>query len=125
MAFLADPRRRLILYTFIGLLIILGLFYRYYNIYEEIRMNQFFRLIVAGDYHGAYKLWQPTASYKFSDFLEDWGDNSYYAEGRIKSFRLESSHSKGNIVEIKILLNGAKEVSLVVNKDDKHFSFAP
>lgn len=125
MAILADRRKRMILYTLIGFLLILGLFYKYYNIYEEMRVSQFFRMIIAGDYQAAYKLWQPTASYKYSDFVEDWGDNSYYAGGRITSFQVESSHSKGGIVLIQVRLNGTTEVRLVINKDDKHFSFAP
>ena len=125
MAILADRRKRMILYTFIAFLLILGLFYKYYNIYEEIRVSQFFRMIIAGDYQAAYKLWQPTASYKYSDFLEDWGDNGYYAGGRITSFRLESSHSKGGIVLMRVRLNGTTEVRLIINRDDKHFSFAP
>ncbi|MBZ5537796.1 MAG: hypothetical protein LAO31_17715 [Acidobacteriia bacterium] len=125
MPFLAERRQRIKLYAVIGLLIVLGLFYRYYNIFEERRINQFFDLVVAGDYPSAYKLWQPTPSYKYSDFLEDWGDSSFYAESKITSFHLESSHSKGNVVVIKILLNGKKEIALIVNKEDKHFSFAP
>lgn len=125
MPFLADRSQRIKLYAVIVLLIFLGLAYRYYNIFEEMRINQFFNLIVAGDYTAAYKLWQPAPSYKYSDFLEDWGDSSYYAGGKITSARLENSHSKGNVVVIKVLLNGKKEIALVVNKEDKHFSFAP
>jgi hypothetical protein len=125
MTFLADRRRRMILYTVIGFLILLGLGYHYYNIFEETKAEQFFKSIVAGDYQTAYKLWQPPPSYRYSDFLEDWGDQSFYAGAKIKSFRLLSSHSKGNFVLIKVLLNGQKEVGLFVNKDDKHFSFPP
>jgi len=125
MPFLADRSQRIKLYAVIVLLIFSGLAYRYYNIFEEMRINQFFNLIVAGDYPAAYKLWQTAPSYKYSDFLEDWGDSSYYAGGKITSARLETSHSKGNVVLIKVLLNGKKEIALVVNKEDKHFSFAP
>ncbi|MBZ5555037.1 MAG: hypothetical protein LAO21_20165 [Acidobacteriia bacterium] len=125
MPFLADRRLRIKLYAFMGLLIIVGMFIKYYNIFEEMRIKQFFNLVVAGDYPSAYKLWQPAPSYKYSDFLEDWGDSSFYAEGKITSFQLESSHSRGNVVVVKIRLNGKKEIALVVSKEDKHFSFAP
>lgn len=125
MSLLADRRKRIIVYTFIGLLFIVGLGYKYYNIHEEMRVGQFFKLIVAGDYQSAYKLWQSPPSYKYEDFLEDWGDKSFYGNGKITTFRVESSHSKGNFVLIKVLLNGKKEVSLFINKEDKHFSFAP
>jgi hypothetical protein len=125
MTILRDRRKRIILYTLIGMLVVLGLFLKYYNIREEMRTNQFFKLLIAGDYPAAYKLWQPTPSYRYSDFLEDWGDKSFYAEGKIMSFRLESSHSRGNGVVIAVLLNGKKEVKLILNKEDKHFSFAP
>jgi hypothetical protein len=122
MAFFADPRRRMIVYTGIGLLLLFALFYHYYNIFEEMKVNQFFKLVVAGNYPEAYKVWQPAPSYTYNDFLIDWGDNSYYAGGRILTFRLEGSTSKGNFVEIRVLLNGQKKVALLVNKDDKHFS---
>lgn len=125
MALFADRRKRIVLYTFIGLLLLVGLFYKYYNVYEEMQVKQFFNLIVARDYQSAYKMWQAPPSYRYTDFLEDWGDNSYYAGGKITSFRIESSHSKGNFVLIKVLLNGDKEVSLFISKVDKHFSFAP
>jgi hypothetical protein len=125
MALRADRRKRILLLTFIGMLVVLGLSYKYYNIYEEMRTSQFFELLISGDYPSAYKLWQPTPSYKYSDFLEDWGDKGFYAGGKITSFRLESSHTRGNGVVVKIQLNGTKEVALVINKEDKHFSFAP
>lgn len=125
MAFLADRRKRMFLYTFIGFFILLALGYQYYNFFEEKAVSRFFNTIIAGDYATAYKLWQPPPSYKFSDFLEDWGDQSYYGGGRIISFKLEGSHSRGNFVLIKVLLNEKKEVSLLVNKEDKHLSFAP
>jgi hypothetical protein len=126
MALFKNRRSRTMLYTVIGMLICMALFYKYYNIFEETQVNRFFTKIVAGDYEAAYKLWQPTARYQYSDFLEDWGDAGFYAGTKIKTFRITSSHSqKGNFVEIKILLNGVKEIALVVNKEDKHFSFAP
>lgn len=125
MAFLADRRKRMILYSFMGFFILLALGIQYYNFFEEKVANRFFNAIIAGDYSTAYKLWQPPPSYKFSDFLEDWGDQSYYGDGRITSFTLESSSSKGNFVRIKVLLNGKKKISLLVNREDKHLSFAP
>lgn len=125
MGLFADRRKRILLYTFLGFLLVLALVYNFYNISEEMKVRQFLKLIVANDYAAAYKLWQPTASYKYNDFLEDWGDNSYYAGGKITSFTLKSSHSKGNFVLIKVWVNDTKELSLVVNKEDKHFSFAP
>lgn len=126
MALFKNRRSRTMVYTVIGILLCITLGYKYYNIFEERQVNRFFNLIVAGDYEAAYKLWQPTARYQYSDFLEDWGDAGFFAGARIKTFYITSSHSqKGNFVEIKVKLNGIKEVALVVNKEDKHFSFAP
>ncbi|MDD5544249.1 MAG: hypothetical protein PHX83_13855 [Acidobacteriia bacterium] len=125
MAFFADRRRRMMLYAVIVFLLLFAPLYHYYNVFEEMRVKQFFGLVVAGNYQEAYRLWQPTPSYKYNDFIDDWGANSYYAGGRITSYELESSHSRGSFVLVHVKLNGNKEVALVVNKDDKHFSFAP
>lgn len=125
MAFFADRRKRMILYTFIGFLILLALGYQHYNFFEERAVSRFFNAVTGGDYATAYRLWQPPPSYKFGDFLEDWGDKSYFGDGKIMSFKLENSRSRGNFVQVRVLLNGKKDVSLLVNKDDKHLSFAP
>ncbi len=125
MSILGDRRRRIILYVVLFAIVVLGMFYKYYNVFEEIQVKRFFTLLESKKYEDAYRMWQAPPSYKYSDFLEDWGDNGYYAGGPITSFQLESSHSKGNFVLIKILLNGNKEVSLFINKEDKHFSFPP
>jgi hypothetical protein len=117
MALFKNRRSRTMVYTVIGILLCIALGYKYYNVFEERQVNRFFNLIVAGDYEAAYKLWQPTARYQYSDFLEDWGDAGFFAGAKIKTFHITSSHSqRGNFVEIKVKLNGIKEVALVVNK---------
>ena len=39
-----------------------------------------------GDLQKAYQIWQPSQSYSFKDFTEDWGPGGYY--GPVKSYRI-------------------------------------
>jgi hypothetical protein len=58
---------------------------RYHAEYQTTR--QFADAVVAGDYQKAYQIWQPSKSYTYQDFLQDWGPNGYY--GTIKSYRID------------------------------------
>jgi hypothetical protein len=54
---------------------------------EEKTVRHFMDTVVAGNMDEAYRIWKPTATYSFKDFMEDWGPNGYY--GPIKSYHLE------------------------------------
>lgn len=58
--------------------------FRYYG--EEKQVEQFMDALVAGDYPRAYQLWKPSPSYRYQDFLEDWGELSTW--GRIHSYEI-------------------------------------
>ena len=53
---------------------------------EKKAADTFFGALVADDMTRAYQLWQPSPSYRFKDFVEDWGPNGYY--GPVKSYRI-------------------------------------
>jgi hypothetical protein len=54
---------------------------------EEKTLRHFMDAVVAGKMDDAYRIWKPSETYSFKDFLEDWGPEGYY--GPIKSYRLE------------------------------------
>ena len=54
---------------------------------EERTLRHFMDAVVAGKMDEAYRIWKPSETYSFKDFLEDWGPEGYY--GPIKSYHLE------------------------------------
>jgi hypothetical protein len=58
---------------------------RFHN--EEKTVRHFMDTIAAGNMDEAYRIWKPTQTYSFKDFLEDWGPTGYY--GPIKSYHVE------------------------------------
>lgn len=54
---------------------------------EEGTLRHFMDAVVAGKMDEAYRIWKPSETYSFKDFLEDWGPEGYY--GPIKSYHLE------------------------------------
>ena len=112
--------------------------FRYYP--EKKATKEFFEALVAGDTDKAYGLWKPTASYRKSDFLEDWGPTGYY--GPVKSYRIMGAKAptKSNSVEVDIVVSPfspmpeasdqekthkSKWVTIWVSPADKSLSFPP
>jgi hypothetical protein len=54
---------------------------------EERTLRHFMDAVVAGKMDEAYRIWKPSETYSFKDFLEDWGPDGYY--GPIKSYHLD------------------------------------
>jgi len=54
---------------------------------EERTLRHFMDAVAAGKMDEAYRIWKPSETYSFKDFLEDWGPDGYY--GPIKSYHLE------------------------------------
>jgi hypothetical protein len=54
---------------------------------EERTLRHFMDAVVAGRMDEAYRIWKPSETYSFKDFLEDWGPDGYY--GPIKGYHLE------------------------------------
>src|SRR5215467_11534890 len=77
----------------IALVIVLYFAFRYYP--EKKAAEHFLDALVAGDTKHAYELWKPGESYKYGDFLADWGPDGYY--GPVKSYEItKASSSRGS-----------------------------
>jgi hypothetical protein len=112
--------------------------FRYYP--EKKAAAHFFDALVVGDTDKAYGLWKPSANYKMSDFLADWGPQGYY--GPIKSYKVISAKApdKSTSIEVNVAISPfapfpeasdadksrkTKIVPLWVQPSDKSFSFPP
>jgi hypothetical protein len=87
--------RRYIITGLVFLLLVAGACWYLLRFHTEKKtINHFLSTVAAGDMEEAYKIWKPTATYSFKDFLEDWGPKGYY--GPVKSYRIEDvEHLKG------------------------------
>ena len=113
---------------------------RYYP--EKKAVAHFMDALQAGDYQGAYRLWNAPPSYAYKDFLEDWGETT--PMGRVHSYeivgvepktpvevalpgqpaRRVAGSSSGIVVLVRI--NGRLEpVRIWVEKKDKSLGFPP
>lgn len=111
---------------------------------EKNTVRHFFNTVAAGNMEEAYRIWKPSETYSFKDFLEDWGTKSYY--GPVKSYRIEdaqeikrgSKPSSGVVVTVEVSpfqpfpasgddakQSKVKEVHLWVEFKDHSISFAP
>ncbi|MGB7280863.1 MAG: hypothetical protein WBE13_01270 [Candidatus Acidiferrum sp.] len=108
---------------------------------EKKAAGEFFNAVVAGDMQHAYQLWKPGSSYRFQDFVADWGPTGYY--GPVKSYEILKAKSpvgSTTSVEIRVAISpfspmpGANEpeksqktkiVTVWVDSRDKSFSFPP
>ena len=120
------------------LAVVLWFTFRYYP--EKKAASQFFDALVAGDTSKAYALWQPSSSYKMSDFLDDWGNTGYF--GPVKSYKILNAKAPkgGSSIEVDIAISPfspmpdasdgeksrkTKFVTLWVLPKDKSLSFPP
>ena len=74
-------------YIVLGILILLiaeGLYYSFRNYPEERAVTRFLTTLEQGNFQEAYRLWQPSPSYSYQDFLHGWGTQGDY--GKIRGF---------------------------------------
>jgi hypothetical protein len=107
---------------------------------ERRTVDHFMSAVVAGNLQEAYKIWKPSPSYEFKDFLEDWGPGGYY--GPIKSYAIESTDSVRNSSSAAIVVgvspykpfpkdndeaqqSRTQRVTLWVDPKDESISFPP
>ena len=104
---------------------------------EKATARLFLNELVAGDFQGAYRTWQPGSSYSYQDFLRDWGPTGEY--GPVKSYDLRSARSPGGASGVIITVdvssvspfpdgnpgNSVKEIRLWVEHSDQSISYAP
>jgi len=82
--------RRYIITTVVFVLLVAG-FCRYLLRYhtEKNTIRHFLDTVAAGHMDEAYRIWKPSSTYSFKDFLDDWGPGSYY--GPVKSYHIEDT----------------------------------
>jgi hypothetical protein len=120
------------------LAVVLWFTFRYYP--EKKATARFFDALVAGDASKAYALWQPSPTYRMSDFMADWGNDGYY--GPVKSYQIMGAKAPrdGSSIEVNIAISPfspmpdssdgdksrkTKVVTLWVLPKDKSLSFPP
>lgn len=104
-----------------------GLLYWQFRFYGEVQqVRHFMDALAAGDYPQAYKIWNPTPTYTYQNFLEDWGETT--SMGRVRSYEIAGVESRRNSsgVIVSVRINGREPpVRLWVEKKDKSLGFPP
>ena len=120
----AERRRRLWIAA-LAFLVLLScyLYYEFKNYPEERQARRFLAALQQRNYPEAYRIWQPSPSYTYKDFLEDWGEKG--VEGTVEQFHITGSNERGSGVVVRIRINRRKALSLWVEKKDKSLSFPP
>jgi hypothetical protein len=88
-------------------------------------VSQFFSLLAAHDYKGAYALWgctdaKPCAGYSLQTFMGDWGP----AKGDPNRYKITHSRSCGSGVILTVDFGNEPEI-LWVQRNDLTMSFSP
>ena len=98
--------------------------YRLWNYPEERAVARFLNTLERGEYREAYRLWQPSPSYTYEDFLRSWGEQGDY--GKIREFELLRAKSKGSrtvIVTVRIN-NVSPPLALLVDRKTKGLAYS-
>jgi hypothetical protein len=92
---------------------------------EERAVTHFMRALERGDYKTAYRLWQPSGSYSFDDFMKDWGPKGDY--GKITSFDIldASSASSQTVTLLVVVNNQTPALKLLVDRKTKGLAYSP
>jgi len=98
--------------------------YRLWNYPEERVVAHFLTALEQGKYQEAYRLWQPSPSYSFANFLHDWGERGDY--GKIQDYEILDSKSKGkNTVIITVRINHVDPpAELLVDRRSKGMAYS-
>ena len=96
----------------------------FWNYAEEHAVSRFLTTLERGDYPEAYRLWQPSPSYRYEDFVRDWGEKGDY--GRIRHFRIINSKSKGSrTVLVRVKINHVDPpLDIAVDRKNKGLSYS-
>ena len=87
-------------------------------------MSRFLTTLEQTHYQEAYRLWQPSPSYSFDDFMRGWGEQGDY--GRIRAFEIIHSKSKGSsTVIVTVRINGVDPpLDLLVDRKTKGLAYS-
>src|SRR5262249_2795919 len=82
--------------TAIALVVVVALggwyFFRYAR--ETHTVVRFMDAVAAANFDEAYRIWKPSGSYTYQDFLGDWSEQGYY--GPVRSYHVGSADEPNN-----------------------------
>jgi len=110
----------------LALVVVAGclLVYRFANFREERVVRQFLNELKAGNYQQAYRIWGPSSTYSYEDFMSDWGQHGYY--GKVTSYKILDSETRGSGVVIYVEFNHLKKpMAFWVERKTRVLGFAP
>jgi len=115
-------------YILLGLVVVIIVSlatYYFWDYPEERAVKRFLETVERGDYATAYRLWQPSASYTYEDFLKGWGLQGDY--GKIKDFEIVDASSKGSetVVVTVIINHQTPPLQLLVDRETKGLAYSP
>lgn len=95
------------------------------NYPEERAVDRFLTTLEQGNYQEAYRLWQPSSSYSFDDFMSGWGEKGDY--GKVRSFHIIGAKSKGpKEVVVTVSINHVDPpAQLLVDRKTKGLAYSP
>ncbi len=101
-----------------------GAYFMFRNYPEERAVKQFLTTVQEGKFEDAYKLWQPSPTYSYQDFLRGWGIQGDY--GKIREFQILGTKSQGSsLVVVTIKVNNVDPpIDLVVDRKTKGLSYS-
>jgi hypothetical protein len=101
------------------------LLYIFHNVRQESQLKQFFSLLAAHDYKGAYAMWgctdaKPCLGYKMTAFMQDWGP----AKGDPTKYKVTRSKSCGSGVILNVDFGNDKDI-LWIERNNLTIGFSP
>lgn len=118
-------RRKRYAISMLAFVILMGSFgyWRFRNFAEERQALHFFEALHSRNFQQAYQIWQPNSTYKFQDFMDDWGEQGL--QGPVEDFRLVRSRRRGTGVIVEVRVNNAENVRIWVERGNKSLTFPP
>jgi hypothetical protein len=121
-------RRRIVLFTIVGVIVALSLYLFLRNFREERVASSYLQALRGHDYRSAYRMWgcteqTPCRDYTYDRFMADWGPAGTYSDPSRVSYG--DVDSCGGGVVFTIQYPGAEASGLYVDRSSKVISFAP
>jgi len=89
----------------VACVIVVAIYFGARKLPEERAVAHFLEALQQGRYQDAYRLWQPSPTYSFQDFLHDWGEQGDY--GKVREFRILRTRRQGRgMVIVTVRING-------------------
>ncbi len=122
------PPRKTGLYILVALVVVIiggAGYFVFRNYPEERAISRFLKTLEQGNYQEAYRLWQPSDTYKYADFLHDWGERGDF--GQIRTFKILGSRAQGaETVAVTVTINDEQPPrELLVDRKTKGLAFSP